>query len=140
MQAALDAFWPARLQRFTCARRTVLLDGAHNPAAARALAQAAPPADVLLFGSLPRKDSAATLRELLRAAPVRVLTHPAQEPPYADLEALAARFGGLTEPDAALAYERALALTPVGGTLLVAGSLYLAGTLLRGALAECAQV
>ena len=139
-EAALDAFWPARLQRFTCAGRTVLLDGAHNPAAARALAQAAPHADVLLFGNLPRKDSTATLQELLGVAPLRVLTHPSQESPHADLETLAARFGGLTEPDAALAFRRALALTPLSGTLLVAGSLYLAGTLLRGALAECAQV
>lgn len=137
VQAALDAFWPARLQRFTCGGRTVLLDGAHNPAAARALAQAAPPADVLLFGSLPRKDSAATLRELLGAAPVRVLTRPSREPPYADLEALASQFGGVAEPDAALAFRRALALTPLGGRLLVAGSLYLAGTLLAGELAGC---
>lgn len=137
VQAALDAFWPARLQRLTCGGRTVLLDGAHNPAAARALARAAPPADVLLFGSLPRKDSAATLQELLRAAPLRVLTRPSQEPPHADLDALAARFGGLSEPDAALAFRRALALTPPGGTLLVAGSLYLAGTLMEGELAGC---
>ena len=136
-EAALDAFWPARLQRFMCAGRTVLLDGAHNPAAARALAWAVPPADVLLFGSLPRKDSAATLQELLGAAPLRVLTRPSREPPYADLEALAAQFGGVAESDAALAFRRALALTPVGGTLLVAGSLYLAGTLLEGELAGC---
>ena len=137
VQAALNAFWPARLQRFLCGGRTVLLDGAHNPAAARALAWAAPPADVLLFGSLPRKDSAATLQELLGAAPLRVLTRPSREPPYADLEALAARFGGVIEPDAALAFRQALALTPAGGTLLVAGSLYLAGTLLEGELAGC---
>ncbi|WP_424951276.1 glutamate ligase domain-containing protein [Deinococcus sp.] len=135
-RAALDAHWPARLERFTLDGRTVLLDGAHNPAAAAALAQAigAGGADVLLFGSLPRKDSAATLAALLGVAPVRLLTHPSAEPPHANLEALAGRFGGLTEPVPLLAFEQALSLTPVGGTLLVAGSLYLAGRLLAGPL------
>jgi dihydrofolate synthase/folylpolyglutamate synthase len=130
--AALDASWPARLERFTVEGRTVLLDGAHNPAAAQALAQAVGRgnADVLLFGSLPRKDGVSVLKALLEVASLRVLTHPSQEPPYADLEALAARFGGVTEPDAEAAFRRALALTPAGGTLLVAGSLYLAGRLL----------
>lgn len=140
IEAALEAHWPARLERFVHQGRTVLLDGAHNPAAAEALAQAvgARGADVLLFGSLPRKDSAATLEALLEVAPRRVLTHPGTEPPHADLAALAARYGGLVEPLAAEAFERALALTPVGGTLLVAGSLYLAGTLLSGALRPAA--
>ena len=85
---------------------------------------------MLLFGSLPRKDSARVLEALLEVAPVRVLTHPSDEPPFADLEGLAARFGAVTEPAAALAFARALSLTPPGGTLLVAGSLHLAGTLL----------
>jgi len=132
LPAALNASWPARMQRLSFEGRTVILDGAHNPAAAAALARAigVGRADVLLFGSLPRKDSAATLGALLEVAPVRVLTHPAGEPPLADLDGLAARFGGLTEPVAASAFARALALTPVGGLLLVAGSLHLAGTLL----------
>ena len=134
IQAALDASWPARLERFRVQGRTVLLDGAHNPAAAQALAQTVRIADVLLFGSLPRKDSAATLQALLEVAPVRVFTHPGQEPPYADLEALADRFGGEVEPDAETAFRRALELTPAGGTLLVAGSLYLAGRLLERVL------
>ncbi len=135
-QAALDARWPARLERLTLAGRTVLLDGAHNPAAAAALAQAVGRggADVLLFGSLPRKDSASVLAALLDVAAVRVLTHPGSEPPQADLESLAGQFGGLVEPEAAVAFGRALSLTPPGGTLLVAGSLYLAGTLLAGPL------
>ncbi|MGY2897232.1 glutamate ligase domain-containing protein [Deinococcus sp. UYEF24] len=145
IEAALDASWPARLERFTVQGRTVLLDGAHNPAAAQALAlalaQTVGPggADVLLFGSLPRKDSAATLQELRKVAPVRVFTHPGQEPPHADLEALAARFGGEVEPDAETAFRLALELTPPGGTLLITGSLYLAGTLLAGALSSASS-
>ncbi|WP_425145864.1 bifunctional folylpolyglutamate synthase/dihydrofolate synthase [Deinococcus sp.] len=134
VDAALNASWPARLERFDLQGRTVLLDGAHNPAAAAALALAVPRADVLLFGSLPRKDSAATLAALKDVAPLRLLTHPTPDEPRADLRALAAQEGlgqaGAEveeRPEAAL--ERALALTPPGGTLLVAGSLYLAGTL-----------
>ncbi|WP_407540314.1 Mur ligase family protein [Deinococcus radiomollis] len=143
IQAALDASWPARLERFTVQGRSVLLDGAHNPAAAQALALAvvgAGGADVLLFGSLPRKDSAATLQALLETAPIRVFTHPGQEPPYADLEALAARFGGEVEPDPEAAFRLALELTPAGGTLLVTGSLYLAGTLLERVLRPPAMI
>jgi dihydrofolate synthase / folylpolyglutamate synthase len=141
VQAALDARWPARLERFELAGRTVLLDGAHNPAAAAALAQAVGQggADVLLFGSLPRKDSASVLAALLDVAAVRVLTHPGSEPPQADLGALAGQYGGLVEPQAAVAFGRALSLTPPGGILLVAGSLYLAGTLLAGPLASPRQ-
>ncbi len=132
LSAALNASWPARMQRLSVEGRTVILDGAHNPAAASALASAlgAGGADVLLFGSLPRKDSARVLQALVEVAPVRVLTHPSAEPPFADLEGLGVRFGAVTEPGAVLAFARALSLTPVGGTLLVAGSLHLAGTLL----------
>ncbi|GGR25435.1 glutamate ligase domain-containing protein [Deinococcus ruber] len=132
LDAALKASWPARLERFAVQGRSVLLDGAHNPAAAAALALAVPHADVLLFGSLARKDSAATLAALKNVAAVRVFTHPAQAvagEPHADLQALADVFGGLIREDARAAFQQALALTPAGGTLLVAGSLYLAGTL-----------
>ncbi|MBB5236230.1 glutamate ligase domain-containing protein [Deinococcus budaensis] len=125
VEAALDATHPARLERFEVGGKTVWLDGAHNPAAARALAASLPGADVLLFGSLARKDTAATLAPLLALAPVRVYTAPegAAAPPGD----LAAAYGGQAVPDPAGALALALALTPPGGTLLVTGSLYLAG-------------
>ncbi|ULH16701.1 bifunctional folylpolyglutamate synthase/dihydrofolate synthase [Deinococcus sp. KNUC1210] len=132
LDAALKASWPARLERFAVQGRSVLLDGAHNPAAAAALALAVPHADVLLFGSLARKDSAATLNALKSVAAVRVFTHPAPPvagEPQADLQVLADLYGGLITEDARVAFRQALSLTPAGGTLLVAGSLYLAGTL-----------
>lgn len=124
VEAALDAAHPARLERLSVDGKTVLLDGAHNPHATRALALAVPRADVLLFGNLARKDTAATLGPLLALAPVRVFTSPGDlaTPP----QDLAARYGGDACPDPAGALARALALTPAGGTLLVAGSLYLA--------------
>ena len=132
-EAALGAAWPARLEQFQVGGKVVLLDGAHNPAAAAALAGAVPRADVLLFGSLARKDSAATLAALGGVAAQTILTHPGAQTAqaqHADLEGLAAQFpGSLTRPDPLAALALALALTQPGGTLLIAGSLYLAGTL-----------
>ena len=126
VDGALLATHPARLERFTVDGRIVLVDGGHKPHAARAVVAPVPRADVLLFGNLARKDTAATLAPLLTLAPVRVYTSPgdlATQP--ADL---AATFGGEAVPEPRAALARALALTPAGGTLLVAGSLYLAGT------------
>lgn len=126
VEAALNATNPARLEGFQVGSKTILIDGAHNPHATRALAEAVGQVDVLLFGNLARKDTLATLRSLLNAAPVRVFTAPGDlaTPP----QDLAAQHGGhaITDPTEALAY--ALALTPDRGTLLVTGSLYLAGT------------
>ncbi|UBV42835.1 bifunctional folylpolyglutamate synthase/dihydrofolate synthase [Deinococcus taeanensis] len=125
VEAALNASHPGRLERFEAQGRTVLVDGAHNPHAALALALAVPRADVLLFGNLMRKDTAATLIPLLAVASARVFTAPGDlATPPAEL---AAQHGGEAHPDPEVALARALALTPPGGTLLVAGSLYLAG-------------
>ncbi|GGN34453.1 bifunctional folylpolyglutamate synthase/dihydrofolate synthase [Deinococcus daejeonensis] len=125
VEGALDATHPGRLERFDVDGRTVLVDGAHNPHAAQALAVAVPRADVLLFGNLARKDTGATLAPLLGVAARRVFTAPGDlaTPP----QELAAQHGGDAVPDPAQALAHALALTPPGGTLLVAGSLYLAG-------------
>ncbi|CAM3423517.1 Dihydrofolate synthase/folylpolyglutamate synthase [Deinococcus saxicola] len=124
VEAALNARHPARLERLSVDGKTVLLDGAHNPHATRALALAVPSADVLLFGNLARKDTPATLAPLLPLTSVRVFTATGDlaTPP----QELAARFGGVALPDPAEALAHALALTPPGGRLLVAGSLYLA--------------
>jgi dihydrofolate synthase/folylpolyglutamate synthase len=126
VEAALDTPFPARLERFRVDGKTVLVDGAHNPHATRALAASLPRADVLLFGNLARKDTAATLEPLLALAPVRVFTAPGDlaTPP----DALAAQYGGQSRADPPAALALALKLTPPEGTLLVAGSLYLAGT------------
>ncbi len=129
VQAALQAAHPARLERFEVDGRAVLLDGAHNPHAAAALAAAVAHADVLLFGSLARKDAAATLAPLLLSAATYVFTAP--DGPASDPQALAERYGGEAVLDVAEAFGRALERTPLGGTLLVTGSLYLAGAVRR---------
>ncbi len=116
---------PGRGERFTVDGREVVLDGAHDPAAAARLRAETGGDYVLLFGSLARKQGAATLGELASEAAAVVIT--AAEPGD-DLE----RFAGpgrdvVDDPEAAL--ELALSLTPRGGVLLIAGSLYLAGKL-----------
>lgn len=123
--AALQATHPGRLEVFTLRGRQVLLDGAHNPHAAQALAAAVGQVDTLLFGNFARKDTAATLQPLLAVAGKVVFTSPGEG--ASDPYALAAQHGGqaISVPQVAVAH--ALSLTPLGGTLLVAGSLYLVG-------------
>jgi dihydrofolate synthase/folylpolyglutamate synthase len=118
-------------------RTLLLLDGAHNPAGARALRAYLDEFEgrkvTLVFGAMrdkalaeigavlfpaaerlvltePRSPRAATVEELLRAVP-------ADDPPRS--VALA--------PSAADALTVALAQTPTGGTICVTGSLYLVG-------------
>jgi dihydrofolate synthase / folylpolyglutamate synthase len=122
LEAALDADWPARLERRLLNGREVLLDGAHNPPAAAALALAVGHADVLLFGNMARKDTAATLEPLRAVCRTVIYTAPCPDP-----QALARQYGGQAILDTAEALATALARTPPGGRLLVAGSLYLAG-------------
>lgn len=128
VRRGLSATLPARTERFLVGNREVVLDGAHNPDAARALLGLLRPPFTLLFGALPKKLGAETLDVLLPYAAHAVLTDAAPG------QANALRGPGLTfipEPEAAL--ERALALTPPGRQLVVAGSFYLAGRL-RGVL------
>ncbi|GGK28683.1 bifunctional folylpolyglutamate synthase/dihydrofolate synthase [Deinococcus malanensis] len=125
VDSALKATHPGRLERFEAQGRVVLVDGAHNPHATRALAASLGRVDAVLFGNLARKDTHATLAPLLSLSGNRLFTAPGElaTPP----EELAAQYGGLafTNPHEALA--QALRHTPPGGTLLVTGSLYLAG-------------
>lgn len=126
-----------RLELIRSDGRTLLLDGAHNPAGARALRAYLDEFEgrkvTLVFGAMrdkalaeigavlypaaerlvltePRSPRAATVEELLRAVP-------ADDPPRS--VALA--------PSAADALTVARAQTPTGGTICVTGSLYLVG-------------
>jgi dihydrofolate synthase / folylpolyglutamate synthase len=114
---------PARYEPFDLADRRVILDGAHDPAAASALAAAVPRPFVLLFGALARKRGADTFAPLAAAAAWTIVTGAdAGEGPGpwpADEH--------VVDPGAALA--RALDRAGEGGTVVVAGSLYLAGRL-----------
>ena len=120
--AAAPPALPARRERFDLGHgRTVLLDGAHNPAAASALAADAPAGAHVLLGVAGRKD-AARIRSAFADAPRLTLTAVTSgERPWNDDPAFV--------PDPATALEAALAALPIGGTLIVTGSFHLAGRL-----------
>ena len=112
---------PARFERFVVDGVDVVLDGAHDPAAARRLAADLPHDTVLLFGALTRKQGAATLAALAPYVSRVIVTsadaHDAPGAWHAD-----AHFA-----DPELALRTALAWAGPGGTVAIAGSLYLAG-------------
>jgi dihydrofolate synthase/folylpolyglutamate synthase len=130
--------WPGRLQRIP-GSPSIVLDGAHNPAGARALAAhlAPGPPFVLVFGAMSDKDVRGIARALFPLASEIVLTTPriarASSP-----AALARRAGRLArnarrEPSVARALRlaRRLARERGPGTdVVVAGSLYLVGAVL----------
>jgi dihydrofolate synthase/folylpolyglutamate synthase len=149
-----NARWPGRLELLEVARdggtREVLLDGAHNPAGAAALATAlndlrpymaggseTPRAPlVLVWAAMADKDVAGTIEAVARSAALNEATVVCTAPdlPRAlSPDALAATWQaagveGLTvwtadTPDAAVD----LALGMSGGPVVVAGSLYLVG-------------
>jgi dihydrofolate synthase/folylpolyglutamate synthase len=134
------AVWPGRLELYRCGDQQVLLDGAHNPAGARALAaylRAQYPAGVpIVFAAMRDKDVAGMLAALAPAATRFVLTT-VQTPRTLAVERLAeaARTVAPAVPHevvaaSAAALDRALETAPV---VCVAGSLFLVGEV-RGVL------
>ena len=129
--------WPGRLQWVEGARPPLLLDGAHNPDGARALARFLRTRRpfVLVFGVMADKAVAAMARVLFPPAHAVVLTR-APGSRAATPEAIA-RSAGLPATRARLersvprALRLASRLTPPGGIVVVAGSLYLVGDVLR---------
>jgi len=143
------ARWPGRLELLEVQGREVLLDGAHNPAGAAALATALddlrpflaggadryPPPLTLVTASMADKDVDGVVRALavagaLRAARI-ICTRP-DVPRALAPEQLAAHWRGalpgaapIVEPDPGAALDRALA--EGDGPIVVAGSLYLVG-------------
>lgn len=118
---------PARFERFRVpgpvGKVDVVLDGAHDPAAATRLAAELEPGYVLVFGALVRKQGAATLAPLRARARevVATIADPATpNPPGVDATAF--------DPDPIAALARAVARGDILGVpVVVAGSLYLAG-------------
>jgi dihydrofolate synthase/folylpolyglutamate synthase len=115
---------PGRGERFRVGTVEVLLDGAHDPAAAAALAERAGREYVLLFGSLRRKQGEATLAALEPRSTRVFVTGAGGEP-----SAVASAGNRTVVPDPAEALARAFAACPAGGLLVIGGSLYLAGEL-----------
>ena len=130
--------WPGRLQRLEReGARPLLLDGAHNPPGASALAEHLDVTGLagrvdLLFGGMSDKDLPGVFAPL--AARARRIVLVAPESPRAEKpEALRARLG---RPDLETADSVAEGLTRLeeadqDGLILVAGSLYLVGDVLR---------
>jgi dihydrofolate synthase/folylpolyglutamate synthase len=130
-----DVRWPGRLERIESARfggptRRFMLDAAHNPDGAEALARhlrGTPPADiVLVFGTLGDKDWKTMLDVLAPAARARIYVAPqGGSRPAIDPALLVARHDGVTAPGVAAALERASVAAP--SLVVVAGSLVLVG-------------
>lgn len=126
--------WPGRLE-WIDGDPPLLLDGAHNPAGARALAaHLGRRPFVLLFAAMNDKDVAAMARPLFPRASAVVLTRP-RLPRALDPAELARQAGSLAasaqcEPGVfrALALARRLARAEGPGTpVVVAGTLFLVG-------------
>jgi dihydrofolate synthase/folylpolyglutamate synthase len=136
------AVWPARLQRLSGRLAAKLppgwelwLDGGHNPGAGLVLAQHLSASDRpwhLIVGMKQGKDSADFLRPLLaHAATVWAVAEPGQHLAM-PIEAIIAASTGVARPGPTVA--DALAAIPRGDAparVLVCGSLYLAGEVLR---------
>jgi dihydrofolate synthase/folylpolyglutamate synthase len=141
-----EARWPGRMEvlpRTPYGR--VLLDGAHNPAGARALAAALAELGLrdfpLVFGAMRGKRVSAVLRALAPLGPRPVFTAVADRGARAPHELLATwRRGvpsgdrGQMAEDPARALELAAGLARSDQPIVVAGSLYLVGAV-RGMLA-----
>jgi dihydrofolate synthase/folylpolyglutamate synthase len=124
--------WPARLERIG----DVLLDAAHNPQAARALAGAlAGETPVLLVAVSADKDAAGILAPLVPLARAVLVTE-APSPRAMPAARLAAHAPGATAvPDWREALARARAAA-AGGTVVVCGSIFLAGAVRAALLGE----
>lgn len=133
----VEARWPARLQRLGAGPitalaqgRTVWLDGGHNPDAGLAIArhlESQPPVH-LIMGMLANKDPSAILKPLAdRALSISVVPAPGHD---AHKPEDFAPFTGLPVRSFANVPE-ALAALPAEGDVLIVGSLYLAGEVLR---------
>ncbi len=139
--AAASVEVPGRLQEVG-RDPLVLLDGAHNPEGAEALAAALPEVLegrqlVLVLGILEDKDAAGMLRALLPLAREAVVTssrNPRSLPP-AQVEALARRVAPAVPveaaPDPARALDRARELAGEAGAVVATGSIYLVADLVR---------
>ncbi len=143
--AMTRAEWPARLQRLKsgplvqAAPADIWLDGGHNPAAGAALAEALgrlPPRPLnLVCGMLNTKDVTGYMRPLAPLVDhLHAVSIPGEPNTLSAAETLsAARAAGMRASEAAsldIAVERIAATAP-DARILICGSLYLAGHVLR---------
>jgi dihydrofolate synthase/folylpolyglutamate synthase len=144
--AMTDAVWPARMQRLRrgplldiAPRAELWLDGGHNPHAARAIADllAAMPARPthLICGMLNTKDVTGYMAPLARVArSLHAVSIPGQAATLGAAEtARAARAAGFTahEADSPAAALAGITARDPNARVLICGSLYLAGEILK---------
>jgi dihydrofolate synthase/folylpolyglutamate synthase len=132
--------WPGRLWKVP-GLENIWMDGAHNPDGAKALASHALHCGVwphVMFGAMGDKDIPSVAAELLRMEPRSLTFVRGREARYAAPGALRAAFGA-KGADAPVLDIRAAAqrirehdAAHPGETLLVTGSLYMLGDLIRG--------
>jgi dihydrofolate synthase/folylpolyglutamate synthase len=128
-----DVCWPGRLELLRWRDRDVLIDGAHNPAGARALAsyvletygRRLP----MVVGAMRDKKIDALLSALAPAASAFVCTAAASSraAPPEELAAIASRVAAIPVVTASTAMAALECAHAHGDTIVVAGSLYLAG-------------
>ncbi len=137
--------WAGRLEPLVYQNRTFLLDGAHNPQAASALADALGRLDAapvtFIFGAAADKDLRGLVEALAPAASQVIVTRAALSPRAAAPETLAELWLPYAYPVHRAdmpkdALEQGLAHTPQGAVIAVAGSLYLIGEMRPLLLAE----
>ncbi|MBR1760136.1 MAG: bifunctional folylpolyglutamate synthase/dihydrofolate synthase [Schwartzia sp.] len=131
------ATWPGRYERMDIGEQKIVVDGAHNPAGAKALREAlnatfAAEPRVFLLGILHDKAIDEMLDTLLRPEDIVVVTQPdSARAEAAERLAASARKRARrveTEPDRGRALARALSMAK-GSVLCCTGSLYLIGEL-----------
>jgi dihydrofolate synthase/folylpolyglutamate synthase len=134
--AVTDVRWPGRLEEFTFRGARVLLDAAHNPAGARALAAFLEATGwtgcALVFASMQDKDAAAMLAALAPVCSAVVCTTPPTpratpaEPLAAIARTIVPKLTVEAIPDPAAALARACSLS---SRVAAAGSIFLIGPL-----------
>ncbi|SFJ77591.1 bifunctional folylpolyglutamate synthase/dihydrofolate synthase [Jannaschia pohangensis] len=144
--AMTRAVWPARMQRLktgplvqAAGRAELWLDGGHNPAAGLALAEVLdrlPPKPLhLICGMLNTKDATGYMTPLARhAASFQGVSIPGEANTLsaADTVAAAARAGiAATTADSVASAIATITATDPDARILICGSLYLAGSILR---------
>lgn len=123
VRASLEATWPGRLEVFTRGERRVILDGAHNPAGAHALASSLRGERfALVFGAMSRKNVHAILEPLRALADDLHFVSPGAL--GTDPRTLSSEYGGMAYDSLEAALDAAL---EGQSDVLVAGSLYLVG-------------
>ncbi|AEP11282.1 bifunctional folylpolyglutamate synthase/dihydrofolate synthase [Chloracidobacterium thermophilum] len=134
--------WPGRLQWLETTP-PVLLDGAHNPQGAQALAHFLESIGgrrprTAIFATMRDKPAADLLSALASGVDRLILTGVKNQPrtmPRESLEVIALGYwlpsGIIQAPDVAMALARARELTPPEGLILVCGSIYLIGEALQ---------